>query len=233
MARRVRNGGGEPPPPRPPLPPPPPPPPVPAFQPAYYTFRLDSFTITNTRSVDEDTDHVTVGLKVGDRVFDPQTKHMGDVDNGTHQVGLQFGPVLVDSEAESIAFNYQIVNNGHASDSDIEQKLAAGAIALLTKVFSLGTPWTAVLGIVINYIFGFIFADCDGPVAVDQINITGGTLWAWTHGVGLHSETKYYPGTDSDVGCGSNSEYYVTWSMVGGGLATTPTVLRPIVNVSV
>jgi hypothetical protein len=218
---RQPNGGGEPPPRRPPPPPPPPPPPVPSFQPAFYIFRLDSFTITNTRSVHEDTDHVTVGLKVGDAVPAPQTNHMGDVNNGTFQVGLQFGPTLVATPNEPVAFNYQIVNNGHASNADIEQKLSAGAIALLAKVFSLSTPWTAILGVVINFVFGFAFADCDGPVAVDQINLTGQSLWAWTHGVGVHSETKFYPGTDSATGCGSNSEYFVTWSIVGAGLAST------------
>ena len=213
---RIRLPNGE--------PPPPPPPPPPPFRPAYYVFRLDNFRITTTRSVFNDTDHVTIGLKVGDHVFDPKTRHMGDVDNGTHQVGLQFDPVLVDSPTTSVAFNYQIVNNGHAGNADIEQKLASGSIALLARVFSLSTPWTAVLSVVIPYIFGFIFADCDGPVAVDQINLTGASLWAWTHGIGAHSETKYYPGTDSATGCFDNSEYYVTSSIVGAGIASPAVV---------
>jgi hypothetical protein len=167
---------------------------------------------------------VTIGLKVGDHVFDPQTRHMGDVDNGTHEVGLQFGPVLVDSPTTSVAFNYQIVNNGHSSDADIEQKLAAAAIALLEQVFSLSTSWTIILAIIAPIVFTIIFADCDGPVAVDQVNLTGASLWAWTHGIGAHSETKYYPGTDSPTGCGDNSEYYVTSSIVGAGIASPAVV---------
>jgi hypothetical protein len=220
---REPNGGPEPP------PPPPPPPPVPPFQPAFYIFRLDSFTITNTRASDEDTDHVTVGLKVGDAMPDPQTRHMGDVDNGTHQVGIQFGPILVTTPNDPVAFNYQIVNNGHSSDADIERQLTASAIALLAKVFSLSTPWTAILGVVVDIILRIVFADCDGPVAVDQINLSGQSLWAWTHGVGAYSETRFYPGTDSDFGCGSNSEYYVTWSIVGAGLASPPVLTGVLV----
>jgi hypothetical protein len=172
--------------------------------------------------LDEDTDHVTVGLKVGDTMPDPQTRHTGDVDNGTHQVGIQFGPILVTTPNDPVAFNYQILNNGHSSDADIEQKAAVAAAGLLLKLFSLSTPWTTILGVVIPYIIGLLFADCDGYVAVDQINLTGESLWAWTHGVGVYSETRYYPGTTSADGCGDNSEYYVTWSIVGAGLASRP-----------
>src|SRR6266404_7135154 len=215
MARKQGKGNGVPPPPPPNGGAPPPPPPIPPFQPAHYIFRLDEFSISNTRSVDEDTDHVTFGLKVGNTMFEPQVKHMGDVDNGDHAVGLAFGPVLIDDPNTSVAVNYQIINNGHASDADIEQKLAAGAVALLGKVFSLATPWTAVLGVVVNFIFGLIFADCDGPVAVDQFNLTGGDLWGFTQGTSTHFWSRFYPGVDSPVGCGSNSEYWVVWSVVG------------------
>jgi hypothetical protein len=208
----------------------PPPPPPPPFRPAYYVFSLDSFTITETRSLHNDTDHVTIGLKVGGKVFDPQTKHMGDVNNGTH-AGLQFGPFLVDAPTTPIAFNFQILNNGHASQAEIEPKGAAAAIALLAHVFSLSTPWTAVLGIVFNYIWGVIFADCDGPVAVDHVNWTGADLWGLTHGVGTFSQSKFYPGIDSATGCGDNSQYYVQWSAIGSGVAAQSEIvvcdLRP------
>jgi hypothetical protein len=211
------GGSGEPGP-RPSLPPPP------AFQPSKYVFRLDSFEINNTRSLHEDTDHVTIGLKVGDKVFDPQTRHMGDLNNGTYEVGLEFGPILIDSPNTPVAFNFQIVNNGHADNADIEQKLSAGALSLLTKVFSLTTPWSVIVGAVWDYIFGFIFADCDGPVAVDQVNLTGEALWEWTHGVGIHSQGKHYAGQESPRGCGENSSYWVTWSVVGAGVVPTKIV---------
>jgi len=197
-------------------------PPTLPFLPAYYFFRLDNFRITNTRSWDEDTDHVTFALKVGDNVYGPQTIHTGNVDNGTHQIGLQFGPVLVDSASESVVFNYLIVNSGHESTSDIEKQMGSAALSMLGNVFSLGTPWTAIIAVVWNILFGIFDANCDGAVASDQINLNGGTLWARTHGAGVRAQTNYYPGTDSPVGCGDNSQYYVTWSIVGGGIAIRP-----------
>lgn len=215
MAVKVGNGGPEStsipkPPPLPPAPPP--------FVPAFYTFRLDSFKITNTRALHEDTDCVTIGVKVGDQVFKPQTKSMGNLNNGTYRVGMQIGPVLVNKPDESIAFNYQIVNSGHKDPSDVAKQLEAGAVAALVKIFSLSTPWTAVLTVVGEFIMKLISLNCDGPCAVDQINVKGEDLWAWTHGVGTHSQTKFYT-IDSQGGCGSSPEYYVSWSIVGAGLA--------------
>ena len=194
---------------------------VPQFQPANYMFFLDSFDIYTTRSAGSDTDHVTFAVKVGDQVPQPITVHVGDVDNGHHNLqgrGLQFGPLLVTDPNAPISINFQIINNGHDSDANIEQKGTAAALALLAKVFSLSTPWTAVLGVVAEILGGILFADCDGPVAVDQINLTGATLWAWTEGVGLHRETKHYAGTDSAWGCGDNSSYGVTWGFIGAGV---------------
>ena len=64
-------------------------------------------------------------------------------------------------------------------------------------------------------IAGFLFPDCDGFVAADgigmnktqwdaAINSTGGTTFR---------QTMNYPGTNSPAGCGSNSQYSVTWSV--------------------
>jgi hypothetical protein len=54
-----------------------------------YSFTLESFRITDTRSVHNDTDFVAVSVKVGDNApITLPTKSMGDVNNGVHKVGL-------------------------------------------------------------------------------------------------------------------------------------------------
>jgi hypothetical protein len=141
-----------------------PPPPPPAFRPFYCVFGVDSFTITNTRARHNDTDHVTIGLKVGNKVFDPRTKHMGDVNNGTHPVALEFDPVSIDLPTTEVIFNFQIMNSGNHSNEDTEKKLSDGAITLLVQAFSLTTPWTAFVAVVWHFLSALIFVDsADGP----------------------------------------------------------------------
>ena len=59
---------------------------------AVFSFTLDSFQITDTRSLHEDTDYVTYTLVVKDQNGNggPRmlTKYMGDVNNGVHAVNL-------------------------------------------------------------------------------------------------------------------------------------------------
>ena len=55
-------------------------------------FSLDNFRITDTRSVHEDTDYVTVSITVGTNPTVTKTQRVGDVNNGTHNVGLAWPP---------------------------------------------------------------------------------------------------------------------------------------------
>lgn len=82
MARKVGEPGGD----GPPIgggPGGPPPPPPPPFQPARYVFILNQFHIDNTRAVDEDTDTVSFGVKIGNAMMaEPQIKRYLFSDNG-------------------------------------------------------------------------------------------------------------------------------------------------------
>jgi hypothetical protein len=62
---------------------------------------------------------------------------------------------------------------------------------------------------------GFFFPDCDGFVAADGI---GGRKRVWdklidASGGATLRTSMHYPGSDSPSGCGSNSDYSVTWSV--------------------
>lgn len=62
---------------------------------------------------------------------------------------------------------------------------------------------------------GFLFPDCDGFVAADGM---GRTKSQWdklidsADGVTFRKALRY-PGSNSPAGCGSNSDYTVTWSV--------------------
>jgi hypothetical protein len=195
--------------------------------PPNFTFTLDSFQITDTRSRHEDTDYVSFTLLVqpnGGPAATPQTlnKSMGDLNNGTFPVGLSFPNVKVGPD-DTVVLNYLIVNSGHSSESSIYSTLdstgaklasagasaAAGAI-IGSAIPGLGTLIGALAGWLAGELTGVLDANCDGPVAAEQNSFTYDELLQKTAS-GNYSETTKHPGTDSATGCGSNSMYYVSW----------------------
>lgn len=175
-----------------------------------YEFTLESFQILNTRSLHNDTDHVSFALKVGNKVYPAKVKHMGDVNNGTHKVNLSFKDVEIPKEDTKIVLTYLIMNNGHSQDK-VSAWLKKGAEALLSKgAEAVGGPWGVVVGIVGDLGLNILFANCDGWVAGDCIQLTGREVEGWGQS---HRVTRNYPGMDSPTGCGSNSDYRVTWSV--------------------
>jgi hypothetical protein len=207
-----------------------------------FTFTLDSFQITDTRSRHNDTDYVTFTLLVqpnGGPAATPQTlnKSMGDVNNGTHAVGLSFPNVKIGPD-DTVVLNYLIVNSGHSSESSIYSTLdstgaklataggsaAAGAL-IGSAIPGFGTLIGALAGWLAGELTGVLDANCDGPVAAEQNSFTYNDLLQKTAN-GNYSETTTHPGTDSNYGCGSNSMYYVSWhidKVATGILATTET----------
>jgi hypothetical protein len=70
-------------------------------------------------------------------------------------------------------FNYQIVNSGHGNQDDIQKALTQGANALVAGLVGSGNIWAAAATKAIEWLGGILFANCDGPVAIDQIAVTG------------------------------------------------------------
>src|SRR5262249_11474153 len=78
----------------------------------FATFTMDSFGISNTRSRHEDTDFVYLSATVGGNPTVFVKKSMGDVNNGTHSVGLSIEVDIPDDDTP-VVFNYLIMNSGH------------------------------------------------------------------------------------------------------------------------
>jgi uncharacterized protein with LGFP repeats len=182
---------------------------------SHYVVSLDKFHIANTRSVHNDTDHVNFSLRMGSAAMpESLTRDTGDVNNGDHPVGLCFGPFAIQDPTAPILFNYQVLNSS-ADNGKIKAAFEAAAIALAGSSAVTGNWWAAGALVLARYGADLILpGHCDGPVAADQVSVTGADLINWTQGEGIYAETRLYPGIDSPTGCGSNSQYSVTWSVI-------------------
>ena len=198
-------------------------------------FSLDSFRITDTRSRHEDTDYVTVSITVGTNPTVTKTQRVGDVNNGTHHVGLGVAAEIPTNKTVPVVFSYVILNNGHGSPSTVEKeaekalsalgskaadaasKVVASAIgaavgeALGTAVVPLvGSAIGALAGWLVGSIGGILFANCDGVVAAGMHVYSSADLIHQTAAGHRISETADHHGTKSPDGCGGNSRYYTT-----------------------
>lgn len=206
---------------------------LPPFQPAHYTATLETVTITNTRSRDADSDKVSASVAVGSDAPVTVVKDMGDVDNGTYALHLRLPTVHVADPKAGFAFNYLVLNSGHKSweeENALLTKVGGGLASAGAKAASsaigaaigataggvvlpvIGSIVGAAAGWLVGELTGLITADCDGPVAAEQVAATGQQLWANTQS-GIWRHTTFHPGTDSACGCGSNSMYRTTWSI--------------------
>ena len=211
--------------------------------PGAYTFTLNSFQIDNTRSLHKDTDFVSISVAVGANppIVSP-AKAMGDLNNGTFKVGLSIPNVVV-QPGQAVAFSYSIVNSGYAQNT-IEQdltkwigeaaqkaagigaaKLAAAATDDATTAAIANTAGSEAGGWAAGKLLNIVFADCDGTVAAGDHIFSGAQLARKTAGDRAVFTADKNPGTDSPDGCGSNSQYFVTWS-VQPGTASTASAAR-------
>ena len=94
--------------------------PLPTAPTMFATFTMDSFGITETRSLHNDTDVVFLSATVGANPMVFVSKSMGDVNNGTHPVGLSLEVDIPDDDTP-VVFNYLILNNGHGGNNAVLQ----------------------------------------------------------------------------------------------------------------
>jgi hypothetical protein len=178
-----------------------------------YRIVLDSFHIDNTRAPDEDTDVIAFQGTLDGNDLPKLSLSTGDVDNGDHLINLQFDPIDVRATSQ-FAAKFTIVNSGNANDAAFVKKVQDALDSAKTAVvpFAGGASiWIEVGVEVVKFLTGLL-PDCDGPVAGDVMHASGQELAQltinWPH---IFRTTRGYPGQDSHVLCGSNSEYSVSW----------------------
>ena len=193
-----------------------------------YIFRLDGFNLIEKRSRHHmsDTIHVAIGLRIDADDLPAQVHNMHDLsDERFYELGFTMGPVTIDNPLSVAVFNYQIVNAGHQDPTTVARALELGTQELAKQVDKIADElitsgdWRKlIIGGIIKYsvpaALSAALPNCDGPVAVDQIRVTGRKLEEWTRDSGRHTERRRYPGTDSPHGCGANSLYDVEWTII-------------------
>jgi hypothetical protein len=188
----------------------------------YYGFAVTNFQISDTRSLHEDTLHLSHAIFADGDMIDSSTITLGDFNNGDYQTqnyvhgGQKLGltAVINDPQVE-VSFLFQLINADHVP-GDLDGRFAATADALSGIAAGAGGPWGYVAAGVLEAsanLYAWLGGNCDGPVAVDQMSGPRYVIDAWADDdpTGSIITTKHYPGTDSPHGCGGNSNYQVTW----------------------
>ena len=95
-----------------------------------YTFTLNFFKITDTRSLHSDTDFVSISVALGSKPpINPAPKSVGDLNNGTYQVNMSI-PDITAADTDAVAFTYAIVNSRHdKNDMETQLRSALGSAA--------------------------------------------------------------------------------------------------------
>ncbi len=213
----------------------------------FYTVRVESFHIDNTRSRHTDTDTVLLALQADGTQFTPRSKSVGDVNNGDHGVSLGFSCAMLSDPDRVLGFSFSIYNGDIASLSDM---LNHALTSLLTQGVHLTVPGPKVTSINLSgavagagvtadtvgitsllantsawyaaaakaaaeAAINFVFPNCDGYVAADAVCMTHQQWNSLIDSAGndIYRFTMRYAGTNSPGGCGSNSNYTVTWSI--------------------
>lgn len=203
-----------------------------------FTITLESIHISKTRSPRTDTDTVYFGLKVGQQDHQPFIKPMGDLSDGDYPLGLSFPNVSVALD-DHVAFTYLVVNSGYDQSNESQVNEVTGMLADVGgDILNNWAPgFGSLVAFAIKKLSDIFNANCDGVVIAEKIAadlplqqsplipidytpppgtpippLTGFSLWEWT-AEGPLRITREFPGTNSNVGCGENSLYYLTWSI--------------------
>ena len=181
---------------------------------ASYLFSIDSVVIRHLRSQHNDTDVLGAGILVDGTPSDVGQVTVGKWQNGQHATAFK---VLIDSvtPTDRINIGYTIMNAGNPTaqkTTTLVTGSVAGVLGAIPTVGSLLGAITNAIGSIIN----LGNPDCDGPVVAGAIPATGKELFDWTHAAVPYRRTVTFPGVTSAAGCGGDSFYQVTYSVVPG-----------------
>ena len=181
-----------------------------------FQFSLNTMQITDTRSTHKDTDWVSFTLKVGTATLVSTSRPMGDLNNGTFDIGLSFSRITI-NPGDTVVLNYLIINSGGPSSADTIQdtlKLLGNRLASSFNLPSLTSSLELVasqfyqeLGPIINE------KSCDGLVAAEQNAFSYEQLLSDTSDFPYFTQSTSHTGVTTR-GCNSRpSAYVVNWSM--------------------
>lgn len=178
-----------------------------------YKFVLDYCSVVYTRSTFGDTDYASFGVSVRNQMVNgtPKTKFLFSLENSntvnSYPINIEIGPTPIPDDPNfPVIIAFLIVNSGEPH-SNVDDVMNAGTEALINSYSGFGSSFAFADSHVKDILASL---SCDGTVAADKIVTNGQEIAQWT-ATGSHTVYKQYSGTDSPVGCGSNSRYDVSW----------------------
>lgn len=176
---------------------------------------------------------------------------VSDLINRTPQPSSGIGPsnasdfIEIYNPKDTVIINWAIMNRGHANDQTAISEITQIGDKLIDRYLGsgsgAGTPegmgntsidgegwgssidWAKIVKWVFGWLIELLDPNCDGGVVAQTITTNASELAAKTKGGTTFTKTLAYPGTNSAVGCGENSLYFVTYSITykhypdGGG----------------
>lgn len=202
----------------------------------FYRFVVTNFKIDHTRSIHEDTLHLSHTVHVDNDIVATNVLKLGNFNNGDYQTEhyvhgtdtLGITDLVINNPFSKVTFTFQLVNADHDSADTVAGRVVATADQLAgigaglagagASGAAAAAPATLGVSLALELfanVYAWLSVDCDGPVAVDQLSGPRYVVDAWADddptGTGTILRERHYPGTDSPEGCGANSDYTVTW----------------------
>jgi hypothetical protein len=209
---------------------------------AQYNLGVPSFRIHQIRSLLKDTLAASMSLRVFNAQgalhhdWPTQSVNLGDYGpTTTVQPNLLYQNVDVPDptsdlpDGGSISWSFILVNAGNVDHSVLVNALNNAANAVTGALVSSGNILAELVagGIIgTQALVQLLTANCDGPVAAFGLVITAKELAQMTADPQNYLYQVDCPGTNSPVGCGSNSNYTVYYSMINtNSLVTVPDLI--------
>jgi len=174
-----------------------------------YHFEFQQFHISETRAAHDDTDTVSLVLRVDGQPSRALIKHLGDVNNGDHPVQLKIGPVTL-SGAGQVRLVTSVINSGHKDQASLDDALTTAANQAIDLALD-EIPGGQLIEILTHWLVNLFAVDCDGVVIGQRWTWTAAELKAHTDRHNPWTIEHTYHGTDSADGCLGNSVYTGTW----------------------
>jgi hypothetical protein len=176
------------------------------------TLHLDELRADKVRSPNSDDVHVIFIVKVGDETITRSTL-IKKVKRGTvHPMNLSVGPVSV-SPGQNIHVEYHIVNQPPVLSIPVRE-FGEELVQIFLTVKDPKTVKGKLEQLGVSYVggvFSTLLPNCKGIVAEEKMDYTlPALLREWPI-------TKEHPGSDSPSGCGENSRYFVTRTLIMSG----------------
>jgi hypothetical protein len=148
-----------------------------------------------------------IAVSIGNRTLHSQVKSLGDLNNGFHPVELGLDFELADTVTDPVRVGISVVNAGHSRDQ--LNRMAQTLGPAIAQSATDDQAKQALIAAIVKFLGDLLNPNCDGPVVTAAGTVQADDLRKL--GLGYPNSLHLLYGTDygsqSDGGCGHNSNY--------------------------